>query len=172
MGRQTRKMDKVQGVVCQLISTALKSVIGFVMLGVGQSYLADCPNGAANYLFCAGIIIVVANVVGLVSNLAKRWAESDGKVSSMESCMLCLINTVSALLLIADIVVLFWGSVVVFGAYSQWSDKEEDIDKDNYCANTPFMTAFVILILDWIVFPFVCMCTCFSLICKTLCKSS
>ena len=46
------------------------------------------------------------------------------------------------------------GSVVVFGAWSTWTDDYDeyiaDVDNKNYCAYTPMMTAFVILILKWV----------------------
>ena len=48
----------------------------------------------------------------------------------------------------------FQGSVVVFGAWATWTDDYneyiQDMDNKNYCAYTPMMTAFVILILKWV----------------------
>jgi len=53
--------------------------------------------------------------------------------------------------------VIIWGSIVVFGQYSQWDYVEKT--SDHYCAYTPFMFAFVILILQWIFLPFILCCS-------------
>ena len=46
------------------------------------------------------------------------------------------------------------GSVVVFGAWANWTDDYDEYiasgDEKNYCMYTPMMTAFVILILKWV----------------------
>ena len=46
------------------------------------------------------------------------------------------------------------GSVVVFGAWSSWTDDYDEYAAQpeifNYCANTPMMFAFVILLLKWV----------------------
>ena len=46
------------------------------------------------------------------------------------------------------------GSVVVFGAWSSWTDEYAEYashpEKYNYCANQPMMFAFVILIINWV----------------------
>ena len=43
-----------------------------------------------------------------------------------------------------------WASVVVFGAYSTW--EHDDKSSENFCEYTPFMFAFVILIIQWVLF--------------------
>ena len=50
------------------------------------------------------------------------------------------------------------------GAYSEWTD--EDTTSPNYCANGPFMMAFVTLILFWILMPLIfCLTCCCCCIC-------
>ena len=55
---------------------------------------------------------------------------------------------------IVDFAMLIWGSVVVFGAWANWTDDFEEYKTNpeelNFCHNTPMMTAFVILILKWV----------------------
>ena len=46
------------------------------------------------------------------------------------------------------------GSVVVFGSWASWTDDYEeylsDVEVFNYCAHTPMMFAFIILLLKWV----------------------
>ena len=46
------------------------------------------------------------------------------------------------------------GSVVVFGAWANWTDDKEEWEKFpkkfNYCPHEPMMCAFVILLLKWV----------------------
>ena len=50
--------------------------------------------------------------------------------------------------MIVEFAMLIWGSVVVFGA---WSNGKEVWDRDdNYCPFSPMMMAFVLLILKWV----------------------
>ena len=60
--------------------------------------------------------------------------------------------------------ILVWGSVVVFGPYAEWTD---DVAKRNipddgmeYCHYTPFMFAFVLLIIRWVLIALVPVCIC------------
>ena len=48
-------------------------------------------------------------------------------------------------------------SINLKGWYSSWSYDLEDKGKDEYCAYPPFMFAFILLIIEWIVMPlFIC----------------
>merc|ERR1719228_2612014 len=145
----------------------ISCIMGGAMVGVGYTYRDNCPNGAATYLFGAGIIILVTYLLGMILSCSKKCAEKDGEVSCMESCGLCFLNLVNALLLLADLVTLIWGSIVVFGAYSGWKAMEvpEDKSLEEYCDYTAFVFAFVILILRWVLVPFLVMCTCFTICC-------
>jgi len=162
-------MDKEdKGQKGQIINAVLKIIWGAIYIGVGHYYLSDCPNGAASYLFYAGIILVALNGVSIFGIFFKKCAESDGKINCIESCGICLVSVTGLVLAIANIVVLIWGSVVVFGAYSEWTYKEEDKLKIQYCAYTPFITAFVLLIIDWVLLPFLCVCASFTAVCGAM----
>jgi len=182
----------------------LQIILGAVMLGIGMQYLRTpapvgdgsqaapisegkvepvevepCPNGAAHYLYVAGIIILVTNLVAFLSHAYRHFAERDGKISCGEGCILGLLKFSSAVLAIADIVVLIWGSVVVFGAWSTWTDDYDayvaNPDETNFCKNQPMMTAFIILIIKWVMIPvlmlLVCFCTCLCGCCCAACAS-
>merc|ERR1711890_123972 len=164
-------MSKEQGEKGQHGYTICQVVIGIIMIALGSSFADNCPNGATNYLFNAGIVVLVANLVALLAVGAKILAEKDGKVTCMETMGLLFINIISGCLIIANFVVLLWGSVVVFGRYGVWTDRTEDIGNENYCAYTPFMAAFIILIMNWLMLPLLCMCACLSIICKACVKS-
>ena len=55
--------------------------------------------------------------------------------------------------MIVEFAMLIWGTVLVFGSWSNW---KEDWDAayydrdDNYCPFSPMMMAFVLLILKWV----------------------
>jgi hypothetical protein len=53
---------------------------------------------------------------------------------------------------LAQFGVQIWASVVVFGAYKTW--EYEDNSSENFCEYTPFMLAFVILIIKWVCLGF------------------
>ena len=45
---------------------------------------------------------------------------------------------------------LLQGSIVVFGAYSDWTTDAVDTKNQNYCAKPAFECAFVLLLLQWV----------------------
>jgi len=169
--------------------SASQIVLGLVMLIVGVKYIpssspssgssggeADltdgkrgyCDNGVANYLYIAGIVILVTNIVSILAKFSKYMAEKDGKVTCGEQCGLTILSVASLGLLIADLCILIWGSILVFGSWPYWTshyDKyESNPEKYNYCARTPMLTAFIVLIIKWAFIPLMicimCCCTC------------
>jgi len=203
MGLDTDQM-KQHGQQSEKGYSCLQIALGAVMLGIGIQYLPTetgagdtegsednilveggpapkerdpCPNGAAYYLYVAGIALLVTNLVGLCSKCCQYLAERDGKISGGEACGLGLLSCASGILVIVDLVMLIWGSVVVFGAWSTWTDDYSVYVKEpnhyNYCANQPMMTAFIILILKWVLIPcfiiLTCCCTCLCALCCGCC---
>ena len=123
-------------------------ILGIVMVTIGHNYTWQfhnggeegvstdednlCPNGAAWWLWIAGILyLVLPTTLGLCCGSA---------VLVMQ---------------ILDFAMIIWGSVVVFGAWANWTDDfnvyKADPEELNFCAHTPMMTAFVILILKWVI---------------------
>ena len=80
---------------------------------------------------------------------------------------------------VVDLIILIWGSVVVFGAWATWTDDYDkyvsDPEKFNYCANQPMMFAFVILVIKWVLIPclvvLMCFCWCICACCFAACAS-
>ena len=64
------------------------------------------------------------------------------------------INTTFTLfMVIVEIAMIIWGSVVVFGAWASWTgdiEKYENMDDFNYCKSTPMIFAFTILLIKWV----------------------
>jgi len=180
----------------------IQVILGLIMYIIGYNYLPSldavvdaalsessipskednpCPNGAAYYLYVAGIVILVINLVNILSKAAKKWAEKDGKVTCMEQCGLTLLTAAGMILGITDIALLIWGSVVVFGAWSGWTyDYDEWVVNHadpnvNYCEYSPMMTAFFILIIKWLIIPIMitlwCCCGCL-ITCCTCCMAA
>lgn len=84
----------------------------------------------------------------------RRCAKSDNQIDDSERRVL-RINMVSSLVMnIIDFAMIIWGAVVVFGAWTTWTDDIEKYmaDKDgwNYCKKTPMIFAFSILITKWV----------------------
>jgi len=185
MGFEVTDEIKNNGEKTQRGYSILNILLGIVMLVIGLKHLpptADpaastisevsaaseesdpCPNGTAYYLYVAGIILLVANLVGIVTKVAQYLAERDGKISCGEACGLGLLNCASGVLVVAEIVMLFWGSVIVFGAWATWTYDYEKYaaapEELNYCAYQPMMLAFVLLILKWVLIPAMVVLTC------------
>ena len=62
--------------------------------------------------------------------------------------------------------------ILFSGQYSQWTYADNEKSSDYYCEYTPFMFAFVILILDWVLIPLsailACTCLCGLFACAAL----
>lgn len=161
----------------------IQLIIGGVMVGIGYtnlpieyrnwgdlSELTDeekrdpCPNGAAFWLYVAGIIILVTNFMNGWAKFYKRCAERDGKIDCGEKCGMAVNKMSTGIMSVVDFAMLIWGSVVVFGAWANWTDDYNEYiasgDEKNFCEYTPMMTAFVILILKWVLIPCMIVLTC------------
>ena len=95
-----------------------------------------CPNGAADWLYTAGICLLVSAI--LIPCMI------GGVIAGVWPLAIPLLG-----LVIMEFSILIWGSVVVFGAYKDWT---YDVEKysENFCEYRPMMFAFVILILKWV----------------------
>jgi hypothetical protein len=162
-----------QGEKSQTGYSFMQIIIGALMLWQGLKnnggtppYSDTCPNGAAEYLYIAGILLLVINLMGLIAVVAQKCAMKDGKVTVGEQCGINLISFITGMMWLADLGLAIWGSVVVFGAYSTWSYDLAVGDAADYCDYTCFMFAFVLLILRWVTMPFAICCGCMKLMCK------
>ena len=163
----------------------IQIALGVVMIVIGQKHLPmkevpddemkskeddPCPNGAAYYLYVAGLVLLVTNTINFLSKVAWYLAERYGIISNSEAyCCLAFLKFGSVCFIVADLAILIWGSVVVFGAWANWTDDYDkyisDPEKFNYCANEPMMFAFVILIIKWVLPPCMLVLMCFCCFC-------
>merc|ERR1711953_514910 len=144
-----------------LLSIALAAA----MVTVGSLYWDEelCRFGASSYLYYGGVFSLVVNLLGLASSLAKWWALKDGKISVSERRLLWFLGVSTSLMLLADLIVVIWGSVVVFSNYAWWS--YTDTTSPTYCAHTPMLFAFVLLLVKWLLIPALCLTGCISALC-------
>merc|ERR1712029_472975 len=147
----------------------IQAVLGGIMIAIGHLWADECPNDAAYWLFVAGICLVVLNSINGWSKMYKQCAEKDGVITCGEKFGMGLNSFASGAMTIVDFAMLIWGSVVVFGAYSTWTYDEADVAMEEYCAYTPYMTAFIILLLKWILVPAMIILTCFCACCCACC---
>ena len=105
-----------------------------------------CPNGAADWLLKAGICYLVSSIllpcilIGAYCGFSSTrnpdpWVYWPQRIPFIG-------------VVIMELACLIWGSVVVFGAYNDWT--YEKPRSENYCEYTPMMLAFVTLIIKWV----------------------
>jgi len=165
-------------------------VLGLAMLIIGVKNLPTedaeiapstqesdpCPNGAAYFLYVAGSCLLVSNFINLLFKICFYFAAKDGRIDACEACSLTLLNSASGFMGLLDIVLLVWGSVVVFGAWSSWTDDLQvylaNPQEYNYCTHLPMTFAFSILILKWVLLPLLIVIVCCCGACCALCACS
>ena len=152
----------------------VQAILAGVMVGIGYNYTwmywkesgqedvsptedKLCPNGAAWWLWIAGICL-------LVSSSIKAWAMMYKKCYGTErlgqdavevlrngtiNCgvVIAVNSFFSCAMTIVDFAMLIRGSIVVFGAWANWTDEFEAYKAKpgelNFCAHTPMMTACI-----------------------------
>merc|ERR1719464_349794 len=68
----------------------------------------------------------------------------------------------------AYFIVVIWGSVIVFGAWS--TIQYDDAGKDMYCPAHAFNFAFYYLVFYWVFLPLACCCGMMACCCKAFAK--
>eukprot|EP00092_Neocalanus_flemingeri_P102724 GFUD01131412.1.p1 GENE.GFUD01131412.1~~GFUD01131412.1.p1 ORF type:complete len:210 (+),score=16.52 GFUD01131412.1:53-682(+) len=163
------------------INSTINFIWGVIMVAIGGTYLptaqdkADdmsimgeamntnttitpnesdpCPNGAAYYIYVGGIVILLSSFLNLGTKIAKYCATMDGQISSNEACCLTLLKVATVIMVIPDIIVLFWGTGLVFGVWFTWTDNYAKYAADptnyNYCVYDPMIFSFVYLVIKW-----------------------
>ena len=151
------------------------------MIPVGHYDRDDCPNGAANWLFVAGIVSLVSNVITGSAQLIKVVAIRR-RVASDE--LLIAVHLTIGVMVALELAFIIWGSVVVFGVWHVWLnsyydilrkdyrmlDIEEDSERsyyndENFCKYNGMMCAFVFLICHWVIIILWILFSCFIVLC-------
>ena len=181
-GRRVYKIEKryeAEIERSELRYSILQIILAIAMISIGAYYNDEevCPNHAAWWLFIAGLILLVLNILNVANKVYRRCLLDHGKNSFVKRCGLEILLVSSALLTIADVVMIIWGAFLVFGSYDSWTydlrKYEQNMEELNYCHYTPMMTAFAILIVKFILLPvmiiMLCICVCcVSCLCPSL----
>ena len=69
-----------------------------------------CVNGAAQYLYYGGIIMLVMNLISLMTTVLKKIFLRDGMLDCGENCVLAILSIAIFLCFLADVVILIWVS--------------------------------------------------------------
>ena len=175
--------------VGELICASWMVAIGYKNLPVEGRYSKDeiqelseeekmdpCPNGAAYWLFVAGITLIIAHVLFGSSKIYKWFAKRNNKGNKCFKLISDINRFASVCMTTVNFTMIIWGSIVVFGAWAKWTDNFNEFQEDpaalNYCKYEPMMFAFIFLIIQWIWFPFMVILTClclFSCCCCAMC---
>ena len=135
-----------------LVPNVVSILLFLPMVVVGYQNEGKCDMNAPLYLLIGGGL-------GLGMTLLKIIA-----ILTPSDCDDKFVNGLMPFAGLFSIGVTIWGSIVVFGAYSSWTYAAENKDnKDDellYCPYTPFMLAFVLLIVEWVLKPFLLCCEC------------
>ena len=101
---------------------------------------SDCKLQACHYLKVAGGFMLVLDISEILYHC---FFECKNKEDDRKGPICGLVIVVSSL------VILIWGSVIVFETYQEWIYDEDNRDNEKYCSYTPYMFSIVVLILGW-----------------------
>merc|ERR1712223_33419 len=108
------------------------------MVIVGYQYMDDCNVDAATFLLLGGGIVLATSALNVVAYLTPcEWDDR-------------LADVLTPLSYFAHFVIMIWGSVAIFGVYSEVVYAKNNEFTDYYCHPIPFKFAFGFLIYSWI----------------------
>ena len=141
-----------------LVPHTILSCFHIAMVIVGYQNYGVCENDAPLYLLIGGGLNIGMTLL--------KWLA----VLTPSDCDDKFVNGLIPVATLFSFCVMIWGSIAVFGPYSSWSYDPKDKDKEDssYCPYIPFMFAFVILLLEWVLRPILVCCEC-CLLCLTCC---
>ena len=146
-----------------LIPNFISLLLYIPMVIIGYQNNDECDMNAPLYLLIGGGIGLGMTLLKIVAILTP--SDCDDKFA----------NGLTPLASLFSLGVTIWGSIVVFSAYSSWTHdmelKDNKEDEHLYCPYTPFMMAFVLLILEWVLKPFILCCECL-LVCLSCCTAA
>ena len=125
----------------QMGTGIIQLALSIAMIVIGDRYntLDSCSIQISQVLEVMGGLMLFIAILEIMVGLVFCTEAID------ECGTICAIIVVTSL---AYCGVLIWASVVVFGAYKTW--EYEDNSSENFCEYTPYMFAFVILIIQWL----------------------
>lgn len=114
--------------------------ISMVAVGAAYDEQTECKLPAAH-------VLKVLGGVGIVFGLLFMFTFIIGRSDA--------IIVVYALSRFVKLILQIWGSILIFGPYNDWLKEGDDPNKENFCHKTPYMFAFVMLIINWVLGLFV-----------------
>ena len=69
----------------------------------------------------------------------------------------------SSIVVLCDLIVVIWGSVVVFSNYSSWTYTDQT--SEDFCEKTPMVFAFTLLLIKWLLIPTILVLGCITALC-------
>jgi len=145
----------------EIFPNVLNMIVAIAMIAVGAHYAeADKQDAATHFLKVGGSVLLVSNALKFLSFLTK--CECDDKIA----------DCITPLLDFAYFIVVIYGSVIVFRAYSDWTNDEALKDDPNYCPTAAFNFAFYYLVMYWVFLPLMCCCGMMACCCKAFAKIS
>merc|ERR1711974_169746 len=140
-----------------LVPAAVTTLVSIAMIAIGKYFESEDKVGAApSFLIVGGAVQLVGSAAKLLAFLTP--CKCDDKLA----------DAIGPLVDFAYFIVIIWGSVKVFGAYSEWTYEVEEAD--TFCPYTPFIFAFVTLVAYWVLLPLMCCCTLMSCCCGLCAK--
>ena len=116
-------------------------VLCLVCIGIGSVYIESCEIDVPAFLIASGSVQLVFIVIEIGLTIC-LGSEND------------IIQLAHCLRLVGGLAFTIWGTVIVFGNYS---DITNTIGEQVFCDKTPLVYAMVIVILSWLWIP-ICMC--------------
>ena len=120
--------------------------VTFISVGASYTEQEDCKLPVLCYLKVVGGIGIVVDIIEISVQWFSSFRPDSHDSHTMRTNCFCINVLIS-------IVLSIWGSVIIFGPYRKWD--YADRENEYYCEYTPYMFAFVMLIIWW--------CTCLLL---------
>ena len=116
-------------------------VLCIVSIIIGSAYIDSCEIDVPAFLIASGSVQLVLIVIEIGLTIC-LGSEND------------IVQLAHSLRLVGGLAFTIWGTVIVFGNYS---DITNTIGEQVFCDKTPLVYAMVIVILSWLWIP-ICMC--------------
>mgnify|MGYP003307644164 CR=1 FL=1 len=121
--------------ICSIPLASFGVAFWGTMVVVGSIY-SDCKLGVLLWLKAGGGIMLSMSILAIL------WiCFASDKTDKYKNCLTALVK-------LPLLGVIIWGSIVTFGSYSSWTYELKS--SDDYCEHTPYMFAFIVLIVSWI----------------------
>ena len=136
-------------VLADLCTCIIGLALHSAMVGVGNSYTdgdgvdSECKLQGVYFLKVAGGFGITMDILGIIFNCININISKGDDVGQGGAACGCVA-------MIGNFVIFIWGSVIIFGPYQNWTYSDEDQMNEYYCAYTPYMFSFVMLILGWV----------------------